>query len=63
MKLLNRLHPFKDEAPENYAKVTMDYTGGCIMNDAESDFEQDVNSEKWMGRGDCRPFLRLIELQ
>lgn len=62
-ELLNRLHPFKDEAPENYAKVTMDYTGGCIMNDAESDFEQDVNSEKWMGRGDCRPFLRLIELQ
>lgn len=62
-ELLNRLHPFKDEAPENYAKVTMDYTGGCIMNEAESDFEQDVNSEKWMGRGDCRPFLRLIELQ
>ncbi|NNT71572.1 ThiF family adenylyltransferase [Flavobacterium sp. IMCC34852] len=62
-ELLNRLHPFKDETPENYAKVTMDYTGGCIMNEAENDFEQDTNSEKWVGRGDCRPFLRLMELQ
>lgn len=61
-ELLNRLHPFKDEFPENYAKVTMDYTGGCIMNEAEKDFETDVNSEKWVGRGDYRPFLRLMEL-
>lgn len=62
-ELLNRLHPFKDEAPENYAKVTMDYTGGCIMNETEKDFEQDLSSEKWVGRGDCKPFLRLMELQ
>lgn len=62
-ELLNRLHPFKDELPEAYAKVTMDYTGGCIMNESENDFEQDLVSDKWVGRGDCKPFLRLIELQ
>lgn len=61
-ELLNRLHPFKDESPENYAKVTMDYTGGCIMNECEQDFEQDLLSDKWVGRGDCKPFLRLTEL-
>jgi len=61
-EFLNRLHPFKDESPEYYAKVTMDYSGGCIMNEAESDFELDTNSEKWVGRGDCKPFLRSMEL-
>lgn len=62
-EFLNRLHLFKDEEPENYAKVTMDYTGGCIINEAEKNFEQDVISQKWAGRGDCKPFLRLMELQ
>ena len=62
-ELLNRLHPFKDESPEYYAKVTMDYSGGYIINESEKDFEQDSNSDKWVGRGDCSPFLRLMELQ
>lgn len=62
-ELLNRIHPFKDEDPENYAKVTMDYTGGCIINQAEDEFEQDSIAAKWVGRGDCRPFLRMMELQ
>ncbi|MFH6966560.1 ThiF family adenylyltransferase [Flavobacterium sp. FlaQc-28] len=61
-EFLNRLHPFKDELPEAYAKVTMDYTRGCIMNESENDFEQDLLSDKWVGRGDCKPFLRLTEL-
>lgn len=61
-EFLNRLHLFKDEDPENYAKVTMDYTGGCIINETEKNFEQDVISQKWVGRGDCKPFLRLMEL-
>lgn len=61
-EFLNRLHNFKDEAAENYAKITMDFCGGCLINESEKEFEQDVISEKWAGRGDCRPFLRLIEL-
>jgi molybdopterin/thiamine biosynthesis adenylyltransferase len=61
-EFLNRLHSFKDEDPQNYAKVTMDFTGGCIINEAETDFEQDIVAQKWAGRGDCKPFLRLIEL-
>lgn len=62
-ELLNRIHPFKDEFPDRYAKVTMDYTGGCIMNEAEQDLDQDAMAAKWAGRGDCKPFLRLLELQ
>lgn len=61
-EFLNRIHPFKDEKPETYAKVTMDYTGGCIINESENEFEQDLLSNKWVGRGDCKPFLRLTEL-
>lgn len=61
-ELLNRLHLFKDDDPENYAKITMDYTGGCIINEAESNFEQDVAAQKWVGRGDYKPFLRLTGL-
>ena len=62
-ELLNRLHPFKDEEPENYARVVLDYTGGCIINQAEDEFEQDSTAAKWVGRGDCRPFLRMMEIQ
>ncbi|WP_370032435.1 ThiF family adenylyltransferase [Flavobacterium sp. 28YEA47A] len=62
-ELLNRLHPFKDEDPENYARIMMDYTGGCIINQAEDEFEQDSAAAKWVGRGDCRPFLRMMELR
>jgi len=61
-ELLNRLHPFKDEQPENYARVMMDYCAGFIENTAESEFEQDGLAQKWMGRGDCKPFLRMPEL-
>lgn len=61
-ELLNRLHPFKDEAPSNYAKVMIDYCGGCIENVSEDDFNIDSSSEMWAGRGDCKPFLRMPEL-
>jgi hypothetical protein len=61
-ELLNRLHPFKDEFPSNYAKVMIDYCGGCIENVAEEDFVKDSLSEMWAGRGDCKPFLRMPEL-
>jgi proteasome lid subunit RPN8/RPN11 len=62
IELLNRLHPFKEDAPKNYAKVMMDYCGSCIENASEESFEQDSFSEKWAGRGDCNPFLRMSEL-
>jgi hypothetical protein len=61
-EMLNRLHPFKDDVPSSYAKVMMDYCGGCIENAREDDFEQDESSNKWAGRGDCKPFLRMTEL-
>lgn len=61
-EMLNRLHPFKDDTPGSYARVMMDYCGGCIENTGEDEFEQDESSNKWAGRGDCKPFLRMIEL-
>lgn len=61
-ELLNRLHPFKDESPSEYAGVMMDYCGGCIINTPENEFKQDEMSIKWAGRGDCKPFLRMSEL-
>lgn len=61
-EFLNRIHPFKDEVPEHYAKVTIDISGGCIINEAETEFEQDLYADQWAGRGDCKPFLRLLEL-
>jgi hypothetical protein len=61
-EMLNRLHPFKDNLPDSYAKVMMDYCGGCIENVGEDDFEQDEIAKKWAGRGDCKPFLRMTEL-
>lgn len=62
VELLNRLHQFKEDAPSKYAKVMMDYCSGCIENAPEESFFQDVSSEKWAGRGDCKPFLRMPEL-
>jgi hypothetical protein len=62
VELLNRLHPFKDDGPRNYAKVVMDYCGGCIENVSEDNYIQDQNSDLWAGRGDCKPFLRMPEL-
>lgn len=61
-ELLNRLHPFKDELPGAYARVMMDFCGGCIENTSEDDYEQDENASKYAGRGDCSPFLRMPEL-
>jgi hypothetical protein len=62
-ELLNRLHPFKDDPAGNYARVMMDYCGGNIENVAENSFDADPSSVKWVGRGDCKPFLRMTELQ
>lgn len=61
-ELLNRLHLFKDESPRAYARVMMDFCGSCIENTSEDDFEQDQNANKYIGRGDCQPFLRMPEL-
>lgn len=61
-ELLNRLHPFKDEPPGDYAKVMMDFCGGCIENTSEEDFDLDNAAVSWAGRGDCSPYLRMPEL-
>lgn len=62
MEMLNRIHGFKDEEPANYARVMVDYSGGCIDNSTEDSFGVDESAAKWAGRGDCSPFLRMPEL-
>lgn len=62
-EFLNRIHHFKDDSPNYYARVMMDYCGGCIENSKEDSFEQDEYAIKWAGRGDCKPFLRMSELE
>lgn len=62
IELLNRLHPFKEDQASKYAKVMMDYCGGCIENVSEDAFAQDPNSATWAGRGNIEPFLRMPEL-
>lgn len=61
-EFLNRIHLFKDDSPNHYAKVMIDYCGSCIENVAEEKFEQDAYAARWQGRGDCKPFLRMPEL-
>lgn len=61
-EFLNRLHPFKDETPDNYAKVTIDYCGSCVINENESAFPPDEYSIRWCGKGDVKPFLRMPTL-
>jgi len=61
-ELLNRIHPFKDDPARNYARVMMDFCAGYIENTTEDELEQDVSAQKWAGRGDCKPFLRMTEL-
>lgn len=61
MELLNRIHPFKDEPGNSYAKIMVDYCGSCIENRSEDSFNIDASAAKWAGRGDCKPFLRMPE--
>ena len=62
-EFLNRIHPFKDEPARFYARMMMDYCAGYIENTSEDSFKQDPQAQKWAGRGDCKPFLRMPELQ
>jgi hypothetical protein len=61
-ELLNRIHPFKDEPARFYARIMMDYCAGYIENTSEDFFKQDSQAQKWVGRGNCKPFLRMPEL-
>ena len=62
LEILNRLHDFKDDGPELYARIMVDYCGSCIENSAEASFDQDEGAAIWAGRGDVKPFLRMPDL-
>lgn len=63
MELINRLSPFKDRTANCYSKVMIDFCEGSFINQPEEDFKIDFNFEKYAGRGDMFPFLRMIELE
>lgn len=62
---LNRIHlkPFKEDNPDFYARMLMDYTANCTENKSESKFEIDAAAGIFTGRGDCKPFLRMSQLE
>lgn len=62
-EFLNRLHRFKEDTSFHYARIMLDYCCSCIETKAENKFDQDQHATKWAGRGDCRPFLRMPELE
>lgn len=62
-EFLNRVHPFKDDPADAYARVMIDCCGSCIENTPEHKFDQDADAIRWAGRGFCRPFLRMPELR
>jgi len=62
VEFLNRLHSFKDDSADNYARVMVDFCGSSIANFGEHNYEQDRDAARWAGRGFCRPFLRMPEL-
>lgn len=62
-EFLNRIHDYKNETSDKYAHVLMNFCEGNIENSPESSFGGDISSSKWVGRGDCNPFLRMLELE
>lgn len=61
-EFLNRLHPFKGDAPDRYAMSTIDITEGYIQNTSEQELEIDAYLKKKVGRGTVNPFLDTPEL-
>ncbi|MDO9399673.1 MAG: ThiF family adenylyltransferase [bacterium] len=62
-EFLNRIHPYKEDDLDNYAKIAMDFSDCSICCESESSFPKDLINIKWAGRGDCVPFLRMMELE
>lgn len=61
-EFLNRLHPFKSEAPSNYALSTIDITEACIISVPEADFEIDEYLKNKVGRGNVYPFIEMADI-
>ncbi len=64
LDFLNRIHShsFKEDGPQSYARMLMDYIANCTENKAEAKFEVDEAAARFTGRGDCKPFLRMPQL-
>jgi hypothetical protein len=61
-ELLNRVHPYKAESPDNYAISTIDMTENCIVNSNEGSVEIDNYLRKKTGRGDVVPFIEIADI-
>jgi hypothetical protein len=61
-EFLNRIHPYKNDNPRQYAASTIDITEAYIVNADEGSFETDRYLRKRIGRGDTKPFIEFAEL-
>jgi hypothetical protein len=62
-EFLNRIHPFKDDPPDSYARIILDLCGNSLSNESEKSFTQDMYNSMSTGLGDSIPFLRMPELK
>lgn len=61
-EFLDRLHGLKNPGTGPFAKITFDLSNHQIQNEQEGEFEPDPLLKKYVGRGDCRPYLNMPEL-
>lgn len=61
-ELLNRIHPYKTDPPEEFAQSTIDLTEGCFIHQTESRLQPDSFLQNKVGLGDRRVFLDMVEL-
>lgn len=63
-EMLARLHPFRLDANERFAKFGISLEQGETFHEAESDFEQpDARELRFLGRGELTPFLNRTDLE
>ncbi|MFN8334373.1 MAG: ThiF family adenylyltransferase [Cyclobacteriaceae bacterium] len=60
-ELLNRIHPYKADSPNEFAKSTIDLTEGCFIHIAEENLEVDKFLNARAGLGDRKIFLDMME--
>ena len=62
MEFLARLHPFRAESSDRYARVAFSFVNMDPLFQAESEFEVSTEGQKYLGRGDAIPLLHLPSL-
>jgi len=62
MEFLARLHPFRAEASDNYARTAYSFVNMDLLCQAESEFDASMEGQKNLGNGDVTPLLHIPSL-